>query len=28
ELVQWLKALDCQVDGFITLPNFRVQGQS
>jgi hypothetical protein len=28
ELVQWLKALDCQVDGFITLPNFRVQSQS
>lgn len=27
ELVQWLKALDCQVEGFVTVPNFRVQGQ-
>jgi len=25
ELVNWLEALDCQVEGFITLPNFQVK---
>ncbi|MGF1539911.1 MAG: DUF2459 domain-containing protein [Pleurocapsa sp.] len=27
ELVGWLKALDCRIQGFVTLPNFQIQDQ-